>query len=268
MLLLLIPGFEALAERDGYLSILLIGEDDVKGMSGAKGKAAYGRADAILIAALNLGDGSMRMLSVDRDYHVTLPGQGDTKLCLVNYLGGPDALLAQVNALFGLSVDRYAMVNKADMGRIVGKLGGVEIEIRQEDLAATGLRKAGVQKLTQAQAVAYMSGRQEDDEAGDVWRNERQRIVLTAVMRQVFGRGLEGIMTFAQAVLPLMRTNIQAAEIMNAAAAVLRTGVTAPAQDRSPAPDQRRVKYVKAHNVVYVEDMEAEAARVQEFLYP
>jgi LCP family protein required for cell wall assembly len=258
----------ALAEEPGYLSILLIGQDDAAETMVGVGEHPYGRADAIIVVTLNLSTGSVRMLSVDRDYMISLPDQGGTKLCLAHYLGGPQLLLEQVNELLGLQVDRYALIDKPSMGKVVTKLGGVTIDVRQEDLKETGLRKVGRQKLNGRQVIQYMGRRQVvNGGVTDVDRNERQRIALSAIMDEAYGRGLEGMVSFAEAVLPLMESNITPDDILGAAAVALRGGLSEPQEDRTPTAEARQPRFIPGHSVVYLDDMEAERERVQRFLY-
>lgn len=266
VLLLTMP-LACLAQPEGFLSILLIGQDDATSASIEKGQIQYGRADALVVATLNLSTGEIAMLSIDRDYSIALPNQPKTKLCLANVLGGPQLTLEKVNELLGLDLSLYAMVSEADMGKIVGKLGGVTIDIREKDLAATGLRKTGQQKLSQQQAISYMAGRDMDDVSGDVERNDRQRIVLNAIMEQTFASGLEGMLSFAEAVLPLMETNIALMDVLGAASTVVSTGLSSPRQGRSPEKEQRLTSAAAGHFVVYVQDMAQETVRVHAFLY-
>ena len=249
-MLMVLAASGACAQSPEFLSILLIGQDDAAQASVEKGAIQYGRADALIIATLNLSSGEIRMLSIDRDYLIELPNQPETKLCLANVLGGPELTLEKVNGLFGLDVHLYAMVTKADMGKIVGKLGGVTIDIREEDLAVTGLKKTGVQTLSQKQAIAYMGARDMDDTTGDVERNDRQRIVLNAIMEQTFAGGMEGMLSFAEAVLPLMETNISLMDILGAASTVVTTGLRTPTQSRTPQKEQRLTRTTRGHIVV------------------
>lgn len=264
--LLLAPGL-SLAEPQGYLSILLIGEDDASRKTVEKDESEYGRADAILVATLELATGRVRMLSIDRDWEIELPGQGPTKLCLANYLGGPELLVEQVNALLGLDIALYAMIDKADMGKVVERMGGVTIDISKEDMRYVDIRQTGPQKLDGAQVVNYMGSREMDLTSGDVERNERQRIVLAAIMEQVFSGGATGMMAFADAVLPLMTTNITLSNILSVVSSVVATGLSRPVQARSPEAANRLKRFAGGHDVVYVDDMAAETARVQAFLY-
>lgn len=250
-----------------HVTILLVGQDEAAERTLEIGESAWGRADAIIVATLSRTTGDVRMLSVDRDWRVSTPEQGDTKLCLVNYLGGPERLVREVNALLGLDVSLYAMVSKGDMGKIVDSMGGVEVIVDAGDLAATGLRQTGLQRLTGAQAVAYMGTREQDLQSGDVERNERQRVVLEAIMGQVFATGMQGMLTFAEAVMPLMETNVTLKDIIDVASVVAAGNISRPRQERSPREADRLKTFAGAHDVVYVADMPAEIARVQAFLY-
>lgn len=258
---------------DAYLSVLLIGQDTADKTTVQKGAVSNGRADAIVLAVLHLETGDVRLLSIDRDYRIDLPQHGgETKLAIANFFGGPELVIEQVNTLLGTNIKRYALIDISAMGKVVGKLGSVEIEIREEDLEVeeirnAGIRTPGVHALKQSQVIAYMRSRQLEDTASDVGRNERQRIVLEAIIKQVFSRGFEGLLQFAEAVLPLMESNLSLMEIMGAATRVFTTGLGEVRQGRTPEAKDRFETVVKAHIVVYARDMDVEIDRVHQFLY-
>lgn len=257
-LLLCSAVLSALAERDGYLSLLLIGQDE------PEAGATNGPATAIVIAALNLTNGSTRLLSVDSNYRA--PQETSTvRLSDAHAFGGSRALLTLVNTLFDLPIDYYALVSKGDMAEIVGALGEVTVDVREEDLAPSGLEKAGPQLLNREQTVRYMTGI--GGEAGESGRAERQRRVLTAIMEQVFSRGYDGMLIFAKAVLPIMKTNIPITKIMSAAAAVLLNGLSAPMQDKTPPGDAAWQVPDDGSLACTPEQLAAEAMRVDAFLY-
>ncbi len=257
------------AEQEGYFTVLLIGADDAAQRDVQAGEVQhYGRADAILIAQLDLTRHKAQVLSIDRDYLIELPDQGVTKLCIAHYFGGPEALVAQVNQLFSLDIHYYAMIEREDMGRLVDKLGGITVDVRKEDLKPTGLRKAGKQKLRGKQAVAYMGKRNIDDLTSDVARNERQRIVLETIMEVLLAQPMTKLTKTVQALLPLVQTNIGAMDILallpQSAALDDMAGIE---QDRTPLPEDRLVRFENMHSVVYVANMEQEIERVRAFLY-
>lgn len=267
LLALLLGSAPAGAERDGFLSILLIGEDEAASTVIGQSGGANGRADAMILATLSLRNGAVRMLSIDRDYHIVIPGKGDNKLCIANFFGGPDLQLQMVNELLDLDVRLYAMVRREDMGKIIQKLGGVEIDIQEEDLKPTGLRKAGRQKLNGTQAIAYMAGRDMSENNSDIGRNDRQRVVLRAILEQTLAGGMNGMLAFADAVLPLMQTNVGLSDVFGAVMSLSGVGFGGHAEDRTPLRQERRVRFVRSHEVVYVQDMQAEIDRVHAFLY-
>lgn len=261
--ILICGGAGALAE---HLSILLIGQDDAASYAAPGQSASFGRADAMLIATLDLQTGDTRLLSVDRDYQITLDGHGETKLSIANYFGGPEAQLRAVNDLLGLSVPLYAMVGKSQMGEIVDAMGGVTVDVTADELSGSSLTQTGPQRLTGAQAVAYM-GERTMDGSGDAGRNERQRKVLSAILEEAFSGGAQSTLSFVQSVLPMMESNITLQDAMRVLSALMLTDVSLPRQDRTPRMSDRMWRVTNGHEVAYVQDMDAERARVYAFLY-
>lgn len=256
----------AVAERDGFFSVLLIGQDTAAEESVKGAEVSYGRADAILLAVLDRQQGEARLLSIDRDYRVDAADGGVTKLSLVHVGGGPEALVSAVNALLSLEVERYAMVDKAAMGAIVEGLGGIELYVGEAEREALGLKAAGRQRLTAQQAVDYASLRDRGSD-GDIDRNERQRAVLKAAMDEVSARGMAGMMALAETLLPLVDTNLTLLEILGVGGELLTAGLPGLAQGRTPEAADRVVSAVKGHSVVTAADMAAEVRRVHAFLY-
>lgn len=259
------PAAFARAE-EGFFTILLIGQDDASKNSVGAGEYPYGRADAILVASMNLLTAETRLLSVDRDMMIELPEHGVTKLCIANYFGGPLTVLEKVNALYGIAIDRYAMVGIDSMTKIVDRLGGIDIDVLEEDMEPVGLRKTGVQTLNKKQVIAYLRSR-EMVETGDAARNERQQRVMTAIIQKVIEGGTGGLMRFAVSVYPLLDTDLTRGELASLAGVALLRELRMPEQTRSPLLEERDPVFINTNYVVMPKDAEAEALRIRTFLY-
>ena len=141
-----------------------------------------GRSDCVLLASLE-ESGKLRLCSIARDTLVTLPDTGEeTKLGHAYALGGPELAIRTLNENFGLEVEQYVSVNFSQLSQIVDLLGGVELQLSEEEwrYLELGKKYLGVQRLSGAQALSYSRIRSIDN---DVMRMERHRKLVLAMIR-------------------------------------------------------------------------------------
>ncbi|MEG0766982.1 MAG: LCP family protein, partial [Clostridia bacterium] len=128
------------ARDEDHFTLLLLGTDKA-GLTKEEAKTK-GRADAVVIVSLDLKWGDVRMASLERDLRVQIPEtfQGETliaganKLCTSSFFAGPPLTRQLINETLRLDIGYYAAVDIGGMGKIVDALGGVEVEIGEEDL--------------------------------------------------------------------------------------------------------------------------------------
>lgn len=259
ILTLMVPMAQA---DDNVISILFVGEDNAAERAVA-GNAQWGRADAIIVATLNLDNGKIHLLSIDREYPIELERQGVSKLNLACYFGGPALVMEKVNELFDLDLSMYASVTKKEMQDVVGLVGKVDIYISQDDLYINKrFKEPGWYSLTQKEVISYMSARSQDS---DIMRNARQRAVMTAVLKQVMAMKPSDALTLLTKTMAKVDTNMDPVSAMQMALAIMAHGYTEPLQMRSPETVESTV--INSNRVTVVEDMEAEKARIHAFLY-
>lgn len=262
MLWVLMPTLSHAQEqnKEDYFTILLIGEDDAARMTLVDNDR--GRADAVIAVSLSLQSGRIRMLSIDRDLLIDREETGVTKLCLTNYLGGPQCVLDSVNAVYDLGITTYAMVGTKGMGKLIDKLGGVEVEVTEEELGLRGFSKAGVQVIKGTRAVTYMRSREPDD---DVHRNERQRKVLAALIAKLRESEVTQLLDFAQEAMAIVETNLTLEDITRLSMRVFSLDIGSPEEMRTPKESTRQ--FVNVHSVIIPTDWDAERSDAQAFLF-
>ena len=255
-------------EREPFFTALLLGIDE--GGEQSITDAEFGRADAVMLISIGMKTGRIRMLSVERDFMVELPDYGVNKLCIACYLLGPEGTLDMINRIFELDIENYGLINPEGIERIVNAIGGIEVEIDQEDLyiriRKTGKKafsKAGVQKINGAQARALVRTRTEDS---DPVRNIRQFKVLTALYEKVSVGGLDVAIKFVTNTLPYVKTNMGFGEITAMITPLLSNDFNMPEHARVPFYDYQ-TKLINLHYVVVADDMEMEIEQVRAFLY-
>ena len=213
------------AKEMGFVNMLLISSDapDIE--------KNYGRASAILVCRINLLTGNMRLLSLPDDAMVKLAELPEAvPLRYVNCFGGAGLTARCVNDALGLRVSRFCAVNIEAFIEIVDALGGVVMELTEEEAQALDLEQ-GKQRLTGEQALQYVKMRLPGD------GSRRVRGLLSAVLRQTLESGsVKQMLLLWDLLLPAVDTNVTTDDLLElvfglfsvtASASVEALGVTA-----------------------------------------
>ena len=129
-----------------------------------------------------------------------------------------------VRDCFKLDVERYVRVNFNVVSKAIDKIGGVDIELTQAEAEHLNSAKknyyesgsdiqtvhAGTNHLNGDTAMAYARIRKIDS---DWKRIERQRTVIQAAINQVKNSDVFTLNALADAILPMVQTNLTKAEI-------------------------------------------------------
>lgn len=277
-LLVLLPALAAASQPDVF-RVLLLGTDRV-GYRTVSEDENMSRADAILILAVSPGAAGVRVLSVERDYQVELPdGHGKNKLSTATYFGGPDMLMDAVNGLLGTDIGLYMQVDILKAIGIIDSLGGVEVEVLEEELPVVNASPviqpkavAGMRHFDGKQAQAFMRVRDMgiDPIESNKARNDRQIRVLAALMAKLPKMTLQEAAGVIGSIPPLVDTNLTMYDLLLMARALPRGGFSLSGlQYRRSPSGAYQTRRVNMHQVVIADDMEAEARNVREFLlYP
>ena len=249
--------------------VLLLGTDDIT--RDLTQTAEMSRADAIYVASLS--DEGVRLLSIERDYRVSLPDQPDNKLATTTFFGGPELCMDSVNNLLSLELSRYVQISKDTVAEAVNIIGGVSVAIHEDEKPV--LRKAmgyipkqgndGLYKLNGKLAVGFLSAREDniDDIESNARRNDRQQRFLSAVMDLVRSKSFDEALGIADKIVPLIKTNLTMADIVGLIRTV-QTGKGEFRYARSPITEYSRTQ-AGLHQVIEVNDMALEIQKVDEF---
>ena len=194
------------APRDAQ-NVLIVGSDsrgDLKAGEGTQGRGdtfvSGQRSDTVILAHLYGDSDTAQLVSFPRDSWVTIPayvGEGgkqvaahDSKLNAAFFEGGPALLIATIESLSGLSIDRYVQVDFDGFQTIVNRLDGVEVclaEAAKEKDSGIDL-PAGRQTIKGDQALAFVRQRKGLPN-GDIDRIRRQQQFIGGIVRKVLSAG-------------------------------------------------------------------------------
>ncbi|MGJ9421145.1 LCP family protein [Aeromicrobium sp. CF3.5] len=221
---------------DGRYNVLLLGGDSGPDRNGA-------RPDSLTVASVDADTGRTVLVGLPRNLqdipfpkgtvmHEQFPDgfdscEGDCYLNSVNTWANDHAdlfpasygerpgLLATmdaVEAITGLDLAYYAMVDMSGFSQLVDAVGGVTVDVKERTAIdgigrpVSGYIEAGTQKLTGDQALWYSRSRVDND---DFSRMGRQKCVMNAMLQQLNPKDvLLNIQKIADSSKSLLDTNI------------------------------------------------------------
>ena len=211
--------------KTGYLNVALFGVDSREASLG-KGT----RSDTIMIASLNQETGEVKISSVYRD---TILQQSDgtyNKANAAYSFGGVEEAVALLNKNLDLNIEHYVAVNFNAMIDVIDTLGGLDIELTEEEVKYTNmycdetavvtgrpfeedLVGAGVHHLDGVQATSFCRIRY--TKGDDFKRTERQRLVIEKIVEKLQAANLATINKIADDVFAEVGTNFTLPEILS-----------------------------------------------------
>ena len=217
--------------NDTIENIALFGIDTTDG--------GTGRSDSIMIATIDRKHNKLKLTSIMRDSYVEIPGRsGKDKINHAHAFGGPELAIRTLNENFDLNITDFASVNFTTLPKIIDKIGGIEIDIDDEELKyinnyindinrKNGTKEAtisstGVQHINGTQAMAYCRIRYTT--GGDYKRTERHREVLEKIFEKVTKVSPTKWPSLLNEILPMVQTSMDASEIIDLGNTVLKMG--------------------------------------------
>ena len=214
----------------GRLTILLMGIDQRPDEAVAGGDP--GRTDSMVLVSIDYDAHTAAMVSIPRDGFVVIPQHGSERVNAAYTFGeidhrgsGPELAKRTVAQLFGVPVDRYAMVDIHAMEQVVDTLGGlwidnprrlVDTQYPTDDYRTITIDiPAGRQLMDGVTAVEYARTRHADSDYG---RQARQQQVLLAIREQALQLNVvPQLPKLLPQLLDLVRTDLSVLEIAQVA---------------------------------------------------
>ncbi len=207
------------------LNIMLFGEDK------AQGNEEHGRSDTMIMLSIDNINKSLKLTTFMRDLYVNIPGYGFNKLNAAYSWGGASLSIQTVESNFGINIDRYAIVDFQSFQKIIDVLGGIDIELSQDEIdyinwqmyrnnqtdTETDLvAEPGIVHLNGTQALWYARNRGDEDagfSGDDFDRTQRQRKLLGVLVDDMKDASLTQIIEIVGEIGPMITTNLKKDEI-------------------------------------------------------
>lgn len=258
-------------EAAGTYNLLLLGVD-------RREDDWYGNSDAIILVTVNHDVQKIFLTSFMRDLYAEIPDYGVRKLNAAHAIGGGPLIVETLENTYGVQIDNYARVDFNSMTDIIDALGGVDIEMSEEEAKSANnsiremckmqgkkykenkLKSGGKLHLNGIQAVAYSRIRKVGN--SDYERTKRQRKVLTELINNAKKLKFRDISGLLNQVLPLVTHNVDPLTMVNLIARLPQMVTYDIVTDRIPYEDM-----YYSQNEILIPELEATVAKLQETIY-
>lgn len=286
-----VTGVKETGEKNEYTGIYNIAFFGVDARDENLGKG-NNRSDTIMICSIDMDKHEIRLISIYRDTYLNV-GNDSYRKCNVAYaLGGPEQALGMINMNTDLYITDYVTVGFEGLMKAVDALGGVEIDVREEEINHlnnyqismvgtssdgknfiategvdyTPVTAAGRQTLNGLQATAYCRIRYVGD---DFERTERQRNLLIAMMEKAKKASVNDLLDTMNAVMPHVVTSIDVEDIIPVLGMIgdykvtvsdgfpfagMRNGFTHSKEGSCIVPVSLEDNVIKLHEMLYGEE--------------
>ena len=273
-----LPEYTAKALK-GYWNIALYGVDSREGLD-------VGQSDTIMVCSINKDTKEVKLASVYRDTYLET-GDGSynfRKATDVYGIYGVERSISMLNENLDLDISDFVTVNMNVVAEVVNDIGGVDIEVREDEInflngyqnegsEITGLdivpvTSAGMQTLNGLQALSYCRIRYTDaidseHEGLDYERTYRQRKVLEQILAKVKTMDVLTINNIINDVMSDVSTSLSTTEILSLAKDIASYNLT----DTTGFPFDKRTADVDAGDCVIPVNLAQNVKQLHEFLF-
>ena len=210
-------------DETGYLNVALFGLD-----TRANSDEMGSRSDTIMIASLNRETKEVKLCSVYRDTLLQQKDESYNKANAAYSFGEEQDAVAMLNRNLDMDINHYVTVDFSAMVDVIDALGGLDIEVDQEEVdningyiveiientgvGSLGIMEPGMHHMNGVQATAYARIRY--TQGDDFRRTERQRDVLKKIGEKAQSANLATLNLIIDRVFPKVRTNFTLPEIL------------------------------------------------------
>lgn len=263
--------------EQNYINILLLGVDTMNQATDP------GRSDSNMILTIDKAHKKIKLTSLMRDMLMDNVGsKAYDKLTHAYAYGGPELSLKVVNENLKMNMKDFVKVDFAHFYKIIDSIGGVDINVSEDEIKDTNdyikevanltkktpayLTHGGMQRLNGIQTLAYCRIRHAGN--GDFQRTERQRTVLTEIYNKISSMDLPQASRVLDTIVDGVETSLSKKDILSYASYVLINNIRTVEQFRVPEdkPDYSSNKMI--HGVFYLDwNKEGNIADLHQFIF-
>ncbi len=197
-----------------------------------------GRSDSIIVVSIDNKLGEIRLSAIQRDTYVPIEGHGKDKINHAYAFGGAPLAVKTLNQTFGLDISHYAIINFANLEKVIDALGGIEMEvtetyrkqanihieamIEERGSKPVYIEKAGLQTLSGIQVLSMSRARY--NVGGTAARAEMHEIILNACYAKLKTKNILEYPAIAKELLGLVKTTLNSGDVINVGTKVLMGG--------------------------------------------
>ncbi len=257
----------------GYTTLALFGVDNR-----SNGNFKSGNSDTMIIASINNKTGEIKMCSLYRDTYLDVVGDNTFRKANAAYQkGGAEQAVRMMNRNLDLNITDYVAVDFNALVEVIDLLGGVEIDVTDEEAPlvngyaeeitkVTGKTTSeigpGTQTLDGVQATAYARIRYTT--GWDYKRTERQRLVLTKMFEKAKGASLTTLNDIMDQALPDVSTSLSTTELLGM---MMKMGKYNMGDNTGFPFDKTSADVGSLGSTVVAIDLAANVKQLHEFLY-
>lgn len=171
------------------VNILVLGSDSrISAGDPSQWQAGAQRTDAMMLVQVSGDRQDVSVMSFPRDSWVAIPGHGEAKINAAYSFGGPTLTIQTVEQLTGVHIDHFVIADFESFKTLTDEIGGVTINLKNDQTIAGEQFSAGAQHLNGEQALAYARERKHLPR-GDFDRVNRQQAWMRAIVAQTLNNG-------------------------------------------------------------------------------
>lgn len=263
-------------KEDGVINILLLGNDSRK-------QGTDGRSDTMILLSISNETKTIHITSLLRDMYVEIPGYKNNRLNAAYSYGGPQLLMEVLERNFDIDVNRYASVNFQAFADVVDAVGGVDLELSNEEVRYVNgylveynilegnpegthyldPSLSGMVHLNGPQALSYCRNRLIGNDFG---RTQRQRKVLMAIIEKMPAALTSDPSELIDGILPNLTTNLTKKECMELSLQAARFLTYDIVQESIPIKGSYSGASIRGMSVLEV-DFEKNKEYIRKYIY-
>lgn len=197
---------DAEVDKGEPLNILLLGTD-ANDLERTEEEGYISRSDTIMIVSLNPQTQTTKMLSIPRDTLAYIDGiEEPDKINHAYAFGGIESAIETVQNYLNLPIDYYAVLDMSALEDLIDAIGGIEVKSPLTfTYRGTQFKEGETREVNGVKAMNFARMRYDDPE-GEVGRQNRQKIVIKAIMDKLLSLNA---VTYYPAILQVVAENVK-----------------------------------------------------------